>query len=641
MGWGGGRGGFGGGMGMGRGMGGGMGGGGFGAVPLGGRGGDGWDYEELGKIYDFGLLRRMWPYARPYHRRLAAALVAMLGSAIMEYSQPFIIGLGVSAALRGDTDQVAIFGVVLFFFAIGAGVLRAAKQLLMAWVAQRLLYHLRNEAFSHLQRLSLGFYDREEVGRLMSRVTSDVNQMQQIMSTGLLNVVQDAAGLVILSALMLATDLILGLAVLVVAPVVVAIMAVWQRYAQRAFIRTRVAISLVNSNINQNVSGVRVVQSLRREDHNLREFDRLNRNNFDANVQAGFLQAVIMPAVEIMSTVAMMLVVVALGWQLFTERIPAAEAAGYAIAFTLAIQRFFTPIRMLVMQYATLQRAMAGAHRVFELLDVRPDIVDAPDAVELPRIEGRVDFDHVWFAYRGEQWVLRDFDLHVQPGETIAFVGHTGAGKTSVTALLARFYDIQRGQILIDGHDIKQVTVDSLRRQMSVVLQEPYLFSGTVAENIRYGRLDATDDEVRRAAQAVGADQFIDRLPQGYHTPIHERGVNLSTGQRQLVAFARAVVADPRIIVLDEATANIDTKTEKVIQQALERMTSGRTSFVIAHRLSTIRNADRIVVLDRGEIVEVGTHDDLLDRNGHYADLYRMSFSQMTAEEAASELSHG
>jgi ABC-type multidrug transport system fused ATPase/permease subunit len=327
----------------------------------------------------------------------------------------------------------------------------------------------------------------------------------------------------------------------------------------------------------------------------------------------------------------MALVAVIIGWRVFGGDIDAAEAAGSATAFMLAIQRFFTPIRLLVMQYAVLQRAMAGAHRVFELLDARVEIQDAREAYDLPRIDGHVEFDHVWFAYIDEQWVLRDFSLDVQAGETIAFVGHTGAGKTSITALLARFYDIQGGEIRVDRHNTKHVTIESLRSQMSVVLQEPYLFSGSVADNIRYGRLDATDAEVEQAAHDVGAHEFIERMPNGYHSFLHERGSNISVGQRQLIAFARALISDPRILVLDEATANVDVHAEAAIEEGMRTLLAGRTSIVIAHRLSTVMGADRIAVLADGQVVETGSHDELIEAGGAYARLYRTWAEQAAA----------
>ena len=333
----------------------------------------------------------------------------------------------------------------------------------------------------------------------------------------------------------------------------------------------------------------------------------------------------------------MILVLAIIGLRAFNGSLSVAEALGFATGFMLYIQRFFNPVRSIVLQYTQIQRATAGAHRIFEVLDTEPEIVDASDAIELPDVEGRVDFDHVWFAYIDENWVLRNFNLHAKPGETIALVGHTGAGKTSVTALLSRFYDIQQGTLSIDGHDIKQVRIDSLRRRMSVVLQEAYLFSGTVRENIRYGKLDASDEEIERAARAVGAHDFIMRLEHGYDTELHERGSNLSVGQRQLISFARVIIANPRILVLDEATANVDTHTERVIQEALATMLQGRTSFVIAHRLSTIRRADRIGVMRNGEIIEIGNHDALMALDGTYADLYRMTYTQVGGQQATEE----
>ena len=606
----------------------GPGGGGGGGQRGGGRS-DGWDYEELGKAYDPAIIRRLLPFLAPYKGRVVVAVAAMTVTAAAQYVQPFIIGKGTEAAVRGASlATLNTIGATMVVLAIVAWIAQMVQRLQTAYIGHRLLYHLRNMLFGHLQKLSLSFYDREEVGRVMSRVTSDVTVMQELMTSGMLNILTDIIGLVVIVIFMFVMDAQLAVIALSVVPVLVAAMAFWQRYAQRAFIDVRLAIAQVNSNINQNVSGIRVVQSLRREDVNLEEFDRLNEENRQSNLRAGRLQAAVLPLVEVLSTVATVLVIVVIGIRLFNGQIGAAEAAGFAVGFTLFIQRFFTPVRDIVLQYTMIQRAMAGAHRVFEVLDTEPEIVDAPDAVELRDVEGRVDFNHVDFSYVPGVPVLRNFDLHVRPGETVALVGHTGAGKTSVTALVNRSYEIQEGSIEIDGVDLRRIQRRSLTRRMSVVLQEPYLFSGTVRQNIRYGRLDATDEEVERAAQAVGANTFIERLPEGYDAPLNEGGKNLSVGQRQLVAFARAVVADPRIIILDEATANVDTQTERVIQRALRTLLAGRTSFVIAHRLSTIRDADRIVVMRNGEIVESGSHDELMALDAVYADLYRMTFSR-------------
>ena len=592
---------------------------------------DSWDYDELGKVYDPAVVRRLLPFLAPYRRRVIVAVVAMAVTAATQYAQPFIIAKGTEAAVRGGSiGTLNLIGLALVVLVLISWLAQMVQRLETAYVGHRLLYNMRNMLFEHLQRLSLSFYDRQEVGRVMSRVTSDVTVMQELMTTGMLNVLTDIIGLAVVVFFMFLLDVQLALVALSVVPVLMLAMAVWQRYAQQAFIRVRQAIAQVNSNINQNVSGIRVVQSLRREDVNLRQFDRLNEENRESNLRAGRLQAAVIPLVEILQTVATVAVLVMIGRRLFGGSLEAAEAAGFAVGFTLFIQRFFNPVRDIVLQYTMLQRAMAGAHRVFEVLDTEPEIVDADDAVELADVEGRVDFNHVDFSYVGGVPVLKDFDLHVRPGETVALVGHTGAGKTTVTALINRSYDIQGGSIQIDGVDLRRIKRRSLTRRMSVVLQEPYLFSGSIRDNIRYGRLDATDEEIERAAEAVGADGFINRQPGRYDAELNEGGKNLSVGQRQLVAFARAVVADPRIIILDEATANVDTQTERVIQRALRALLSGRTSFVIAHRLSTIRDADRIVVMRNGEIVEIGSHDELMALGGVYADLYRMTFSKQS-----------
>ncbi|MEX2236803.1 MAG: ABC transporter ATP-binding protein [Dehalococcoidia bacterium] len=586
---------------------------------------DYWDDDEYGKLYDHGVVKRLWPYFRPYRKQSILAIVGMVVYAVTSYVQPIFLAIAIDRYVaRGDIEGLTWLAVLFLILAVISWIAYYVQQAAIAWVGHRMLYELRVEMVRHMQKLSLSFYHRHEVGRVMSRVLSDVQVMQELMTSGLLTILADIIGLFIIVAILLYADVPLAVVTFGVVPLMVLAMAFWQTKAKQAFVRVRMAIAVVNGNLQENVSGVRVIQSLGREEENYRRFQTVNRENRNANVEAARLTAAVMPLVEMSVAISTALIILYGGYR----ALDGAIGVGVVTAFALYVQRFFEPVRNLVLQYTQVQRAMAGGQRAFEVLDTEPDIQDDPDAVELEDIEGRVDFDDVSFAYSEGVPVLRGINLHVEPGETIALVGPTGAGKTTITALIGRNYDVTSGAIRIDGVDVRKISHRSLSRRMGVVLQDAFLFSGSVRDNLTYGNPDASDEQMIEAATAVGAHDFIARLPQGYDTVLHERGQNLSIGQRQLLSFARAVLAQPRILILDEATANVDSYTEMLIQKALKTLLEGRTSFVIAHRLSTIRQADRIVVIDEGRIIEEGRHEELLSKNGAYANLYRMTYEQ-------------
>ena len=595
-------------------------------------GSDGWE-QEYGSLYNPALIRRMVWYLRPHRRMAGVAFVSMIAFAAFSYIQPFLITLAIRDFITsGDLGGLKWLMAAFIGVAIGASVMEYIRQWAMARVGHGILLAMRRQLFDHLMSLSQRFYDDAEVGRVMSRVTSDVQVLQELLTTGVLTVVADIIGLGIVIVIVLFLDWQLALVTFAVLPLLLFVMVFWSRMARRAFLEVRAAIAAVNGTLNEDLNGVRVVQGMSREGENARRFDRVNARNLRATRRAGMLSASVIPFVEVLIAVATALVIVVAGIRLADGNLDPATGFAAVLGFALYIQRFFDPVRDLVLQYTMFQRAVAGAERIFEVLDTEPEITDKPDALNLDDIQGEVVFDNVSLEYVPGVRVLHNIDLHVRPGETVALVGETGAGKTSITALIARGYDVTEGAVRIDGHDVRDVRRRALTRRMGVVLQDPFLFAGSVADNIRYGNLDATPADIERAARIVGAHDWVARLPQGYDTPLSERGQNFSLGERQLIAFARAIVADPRILILDEATASVDSRTEALIQEAIRRVMRGRTSIVIAHRLSTIRSVDRILVLREGRIVESGSHEELLHQGDRYAELYRLTYAEQEEE---------
>jgi len=579
-----------------------------------------------------GAVRRLLAYFRPHRLALAAVGLMLVVGTLLQLAAPYLIGRAVDEFIvAGDRRGLAMTMLLLLGTYIGAWAMTYGQFYTMTVVGNKLLLRLREEIFQRVQALSLRFFDEHEAGDLMSRLTNDVDTIGQVLNVGLVQTLGSSLIIVGIVAAMLSLNWRLALATFVVLPFMFAASILLSRRARWAFRQTRRTIGSVSADLEENISGVRVAQAFAREDENIERFDELNRANRDANVSAQGIVAAFSPTLDVLSTIGLAIVVGYGGY--LALRTPPLATVGILVSFIVYVRRFFQPIQQLAQLYAQLQSALAGAERIFELVDTRPDLEDRPGAVEMPPIEGRVVFQDVSFHYKEGEPVLRDVSLVAEPGQTVALVGPTGAGKTTMVNLIGRFYDIEEGAVLVDGHDVRDVTRASLRAQMGVVLQDTFLFSGTITDNIRYGRLDATDEEVVEAAKLANAHAFISRLPEGYQTELSEQGRNLSQGQRQLISISRAILADPRLLILDEATSSVDTRTELLIQRALEHLLQGRTSFVIAHRLSTIRNADQLLVLEGGRIVERATgtpersaHEQLLDRAGAYYQLYTRQF---------------
>jgi ABC-type multidrug transport system fused ATPase/permease subunit len=563
-------------------------------------------------------LTALYRLARPYKARIAIAVASLLAATFASLAPPFLVGRAVDEVSNGHTSLL-VWLVVAFVAAGVVGIAASyAQTYFTGWTGERMLADLRNHLFRHLQRLSLGFYERNRAGVIISRLTNDVEALDQLVTDGVSSLVQNTLTLAGTAVILFFLDWRLALASLIVMPAMAFATAWFRKRSGRAYRGVRETLGAVTATLAEDIAGMRVLQSFTREPAARENFRVVSDRYRASNMETVVLNGVYFPVVDFLSSAATAIVLGYGGWLAFNGHV----SIGTLVAFLGYLTNFFDPVQQLSQLYNTFLSAVAALDKITDLLDEEPEVRDAAGAVELAHIEGRVAFESVRFSYGRGPEVLHGIDLDVSPGTTVALVGHTGAGKSTIAKLLARFYDPTEGRLAIDGVDLRAVSQDSLRRQLGIVPQEGFLFAGDVSENIAFGRPGSTREEIESAARAVGADEFIDKLEHGYETQLGERGSRLSLGQRQLVAFARALLADPRILILDEATSSVDIGTERKIERALRRLLHGRTAFIIAHRLSTIRDADLIVVLEHGKIVEQGTHDELIGQSGLYLSLY-------------------
>jgi ATP-binding cassette, subfamily B, multidrug efflux pump len=594
--------------------------------------------EVLGKAYDARLMRRLLTYVRPYKAAVSFSLVLLLLNALLQVVGPLLTALAVDRYLTpsGKVTHTVLdpflsgnpwTGLVqisfLYFLAVILGMLSDfGEQYIMQWVGQKAMFDLRREMMAKLQKLDLAFYDHNPVGRMVTRITTDVDALNELFSSGLLMILGDLLMLTFVVAAMLELSPGMTAFLLAVMPLVVLVTIQFRRAVQKSYRRIRVAIARINSYLQEHISGIAVLQLFNGEARSRREFASINRAHMEAYKDAIIAYGWFYPIAEFLGMLALALL---LSYGGFRVRGGAIQI-GVVVAFFQYGLRFFRPIQDLSEKYNIMQSAMAAAERVFKLLDTPAQIQSPVLPAAFPRSSAAVEFDHVWFAYKDQDWVLTDVSFRIQPGETIAVVGHTGAGKTTIASLLLRFYEVQRGVIRIGGVDIRDFDLETLRRNFGIVLQDPHLFTGTIAENIRLGTSGISDDEMAEAAARVNLLDFVQSLPEGFAQPVRERGAGYSTGQKQLINFARALAHNPRFLILDEATSSVDTETELRIREALQHLVVGRTSIVIAHRLSTIQRADRIIVMHKGKLREIGTHQELLAMRGIYWKLYQLQY---------------
>lgn len=579
--------------------------------------------DELGKIYDIALIQRLLIYLKPYKLWFGVAIVLIIAGAGLALVGPYLFKIAIDKYITPGNLSGLQFIIFCYIAAlISEFVINYWKRYITEIMGQNIMYDIRMQLFEHIQRLHVGFFDKNPVGRLMTRVMGDVSVLNDLFTSGVIDVFGDVFSIVGIMIMMLALNWKLALVTFAVIPIIFAATLIFQIHVRKAYREGRRQLARVNAFMEENLVGMTTVQLFCQERCSFEKFDERNQGYLNANLRSVFYYSLFFPIVEVTGAIATALII----WYGGGQTVSGILTIGTLFAFILYSSRFFWPIRSLTEKYNILQSAMAASERIFGLLDTQPVITDAPLPAKMDKLEGHIAFKNVWFAYNDEDYVLKDVSFEAQKGETIAIVGATGAGKTSIINLLCRFYEVNKGQILIDGVDIREFSVDKLHRSIGIVQQDVFLFSGTIESNIRLGHADISSEQVKHAAQSVHADFFIKRLPELYQSEVKERGSTLSVGQKQLIAFARALAYNPEILVLDEATSSVDTETEMLIQDALKRLMYGRTSIVIAHRLSTIQNADKIIVMHKGEIREIGNHWELLKQRGIYYRLYQLQY---------------
>ncbi len=611
--------------------------------------------EILGKAYDARLMRRLMRYLRPYSAMVLFSLGSITAYSALATVGPFLTKVAVDKYLKHTTSQPTFLDPLLsansfegltqvaslFLLSLLLGfAMQYAQTYAMQMMGQRVMFDLRMEIFAHLQRLHMSFFDRNPVGRLVTRVTTDVNVLNETFTAGVVTIVGDVLTLFFITFVMMKMNFWLALVTIAVMPLIALATKVFRARVRDSYRRIRTAIARINAYLQEHVTGVSVLQLFNREKKSFQEFEEVNRRHMEAFKDAIFAHGIFYPTIEVLSATAVALIL----WYGGLRVLEGALTLGIVVAFIQYAQRFYRPIMDLSEKYNVLQEAMASSERIFKLLDTPPEIASPPEAVRVEHPQGRVEFRGVWFAYRTipetnePDWVLRDVNCTIEPGETVAIVGHTGAGKTTLISLLLRFYDVEKGEILLDGVDVRKMDLAELRRYFGVVLQDPFLFSGTIEGNIRLGSPHVTREDVEEAAEDVNLSDFILSLPQGFQEEVRERGSTLSTGQKQLISFARALAHNPRLLILDEATSSVDTETEFRVRDALTRMVEGRTSIIIAHRLSTIQRADRILVFHKGRLRESGSHQELLALRGIYWKLYQLQYKDQEVSVQAANL---